>query len=728
MALLIVVVVLLTLFQIGNIMQLGNSLLENKQPSRMYLETMKSGVNNSNVMIQSYLLSGDTEFENKNESIWKNKINPARDTLNVLKERWDNASNLILLEKINRLAERIKAAQAQVVNQASFEANVPEVDLFSFEAIQNDTIFEYSELQSWIDEQLNQDTGKTNNGDLFINNLAGISEEYNQISDKLFLAIESEAKELGEEIFATRDRFVVIESIMVVVAIILCFLLFRFVLKTILKSIEKVNQTVRLLGEGNIPESHMQTDDELNKILNEIGHLSDNLKNVQRFSLEVGKGNFDNDISVFNNEGDIGSSLAEMRDSLKTVSEDAVIRNWSNKGFAEFGDILRKYSNNIGSLSDHVITYMVKYLNANQGSIFIVDENEDDKKVLKLRSTYAYDRKKFIDKTIEPGQGMVGQVYLEKQSIYLKEIPHNYITITSGLGKASPNSIFIVPLIVNKEIFGVIEIGSFNQLKDYERDFVEKISENIASSIQAVKVNEQTRKLLDESQEMTEQMRSQEEEMRQNMEELQATQEEMERTQSENSERIKAIENSGLASLEMKADGEMVQADSAFIKLFKFSNGDQIRGLSHNQIVNADDLQTETYKTFWDELTNGKSFSGILKRKTYSGDDVWINATYTPLKNQGGQINKILLFAHDVTSLVLDTKKFQEEKEALLTDIQTLQTKIEESTSTSTEPSESLEELKALQHNLNKELKQKLNKNEVQLKKSLEQQKKKLGL
>ncbi len=252
MALLIVVVVLLTLFQIGNIMQLGNSLLENKQPSRMYLETMKSGVNNSNVMIQSYLLSGDTEFGNKNESIWENKINPARDTLNVLKEQWDNASNLILLEKINRLAERIRAAQAQVVNQASFETNVPDVDLFSFEAIQNDTVFQYSELQSWIDDQLNQGTGKTSNGDLFINNLAGISEEYNQISDKLFLAIESEAQELGEEIFDTRDRFVVIESIMVVVAIILCFLLFRFVLKTILKSIEKVNQTVRLLGEGNI--------------------------------------------------------------------------------------------------------------------------------------------------------------------------------------------------------------------------------------------------------------------------------------------------------------------------------------------------------------------------------------------------------------------------------------------------------------------------------------------
>lgn len=152
----------------------------------------------------------------------------------------------------------------------------------------------------------------------------------------------------------------------------------------------------------------------------------------------MGKGSFDSDISVFNNEGDIGTSLAEMRDSLKNVSEEARIRNWTNKGSAEFGDILRKYNNNIGELSDHVITFMVNYLNANQGSIFIVDEDENGTEALRLTATYAYDRKKFIEKTILPGQGLVGQVYLEKQSIYMKELPENYITITSGLGKATP--------------------------------------------------------------------------------------------------------------------------------------------------------------------------------------------------------------------------------------------------------------------------------------------------
>lgn len=728
MALLIIVVVFLTLFQIGNIYKLGNTLLENKQPSRMYLETMKSGVNSSNVMIQAYLLTGDTEYENKSETIWKNKINPAKDTLDVLKEKWENASNLILLEKINRLAERIKTTQAQVINQANFEVNAPEVDLFSFEAIQNDTLFEYDELQSWIDDQLNQGVDNTNNGDLFVNNLESISQEYNQLSDELFQSIEKEAIELGEEIFITRDRFVLIESLVVLVAVILCFLLFRFVLKTILKSIEKVNQTVKLLGEGNIPDAHQQTNDELNKILTEIGQLSDNLKNVQKFALEVGKGNFDNDISVFNNQGDIGSSLAEMRDSLKTVSEEAVIRNWSNKGFAEFGDILRKYSDNISSLSDHVITYMVKYLNANQGSIFIIDENENDQKILKLRSTYAYDRKKFIDKIIEPGQGMVGQVYLEKESIYLKEIPENYVTITSGLGKATPNSIFIVPLMVNEEIFGVIEIGSFNQLKDYERAFVEEISENIASSIQAVKVNEQTRKLLDESQEMTEQMRSQEEEMRQNMEELQATQEEMERTQKENKDRIVALEKSGVSYIEFSPKGEILFADSVFLKLFEYQNVDLIKGKHHRIFVDKDYSASEDYAKFWQELAEGKMKEGIFERYTMNNKQIFIKGTYVDVRDRRGELVKIVKFAIDVTSLIQEAKTFQAQKETLLADIHALQTQIEMSQDSSSGHSESLDELKAVQHNLNEELKQKLKQNEQQLKKSLEQQRKKLGL
>ena len=137
-----------------------------------------------------------------------------------------------------------------------------------------------------------------------------------------------------------------------------------------------------------------------------------------------------------------------------------------------------------------------------------------------MKSCYAWDKKKFLNHKIYKGEGLAGQAWQEGDIVYLTEVPQNYIKITSGLGDANPTSVLIVPLKVNDQIFGVVEIASFNLFQDFEMEFVQKIAESIASTISSVKVNARTQLLLEESQEMTEQMRAQEEEMRQNMEEL----------------------------------------------------------------------------------------------------------------------------------------------------------------------------------------------------------------
>jgi GAF domain-containing protein len=140
------------------------------------------------------------------------------------------------------------------------------------------------------------------------------------------------------------------------------------------------------------------------------------------------------------------------------------------------------------------------------------------------------------------GEGLVGQCYLERDIIFMTNIPKEYINITSGLGEATPNCLLIVPLIVNDKINGVMELASFKKFQEHEVEFIKKLAENIASIIDNAKVSEQTKSLLVQSIQQSEMMRAQEEEMRQNMEELVATQEEIQRKQIESESKTEMMD------------------------------------------------------------------------------------------------------------------------------------------------------------------------------------------
>ena len=205
-------------------------------------------------------------------------------------------------------------------------------------------------------------------------------------------------------------------------------------------------------------------------------------------------------------------------------------RNWAAKGLAEMGQVLR--TDDVENLFDLLISKVVKTLKVNQGGIFITSEAED-RKVLQLKAAYAFDRKKYLKKEIEIGQGLVGQCYVEKHPIHLREIPDNYLRITSGLGDASPKTVFIQPLLQNNVVEGVLELGSFRPFETHELEFLQELATMLAGFISGHRVNQKTKNLLEESQEQSEILKSQEEEMRQNMEELEATQENMRRKELE---------------------------------------------------------------------------------------------------------------------------------------------------------------------------------------------------
>jgi len=102
--------------------------------------------------------------------------------------------------------------------------------------------------------------------------------------------------------------------------------------------------------------------------------------------------------------------------------------------------------------------------------------------------------------------------------------------------------LLIVPLKVDRDVYGIVELASFKDYQPHEIAFVEKLAETIASTLASVKVAHKNRFLIEQFQQQTEEMRSQEEEMRQNMEELQATQEELSRKELDYINRIRDLE------------------------------------------------------------------------------------------------------------------------------------------------------------------------------------------
>ncbi|WKN45748.1 GAF domain-containing protein [Tunicatimonas pelagia] len=266
-----------------------------------------------------------------------------------------------------------------------------------------------------------------------------------------------------------------------------------------------------------------------------IGHLINDLKTAAGFVKRISQGDYSvtwegiNDSNREANKNNLTGALIQMREKMKAVKQKDQQRLWTTEGTSKIAEITRKHQKDPQTLADELLSYLVKYVDANQGGLFFLQEDKDIVPLLELVGCYAYDKKKHTDKVVKIGQGLVGQTYLEKKTLHLTKIPDQYVAITSGLGESTPNALLIVPLISNEEVLGVLELATFTSFQPYQIAFLEDVGEIIASVVANVRTNIKTKQLLDQSKENTEELQASEEEMRQNMEELQATQEEMQR-------------------------------------------------------------------------------------------------------------------------------------------------------------------------------------------------------
>ncbi|PLX02541.1 MAG: hypothetical protein C0594_11840, partial [Marinilabiliales bacterium] len=163
------------------------------------------------------------------------------------------------------------------------------------------------------------------------------------------------------------------------------------------------------------------------KLIKYVDNQKKREQSLQAFANQLIDGNIEAYYEIDDsNDDNIGSSLIKLRDHLKSKQKEDSKRqkedeqrNWSTSGQAKFGEILRQDNDNLEALSFNIVSNLVKYLDANQGGFFLINGEEEEERYFELTACYAYDRKKYNEKRIDWGDGLIGACALEMESIYL---------------------------------------------------------------------------------------------------------------------------------------------------------------------------------------------------------------------------------------------------------------------------------------------------------------------
>ncbi len=446
-----------------------------------------------------------------------------------------------------------------------------------------------------------------------------------------------------------REQIQYFITIQILAIIGVAFVAYFLVVKRIINPIQKIVVRVGDLAQGEtIRVMKHKSQDEIGTLIQNINLLSESIHQVSTFADEIGKGNLDSPFRPRSDRDLLGTALMSMRKNLKKVAENDRQRNWANTNLAHFSNVLRQHNDNLQEFAYEVLANLVKILGANQGSFFMLPEHSNQ--VLTLTATYAYDHRKYDQKEYKIREsGLLGQAFLEGNTLHITEIPNHYVHITSGLGESTPNALLIIPLKHSAKTFGVIEIATFGEFANYQLEFIEILTEIIAATLYDIKNDQKVQLLLDESNLYLEQMRAQEEEMKQNMEVLVSTQEEAYRSKERalaKEARIAAVLDSAKEQIfSIDRNYGLLVANQAFVDFCATRKVNLRLGTPMNSIW--DMIEWQKWKIWFDN-----SLKGAEQIFQFYDQENWLDYSFYPIFDEKSKdITGVCVYIRNINHL-----------------------------------------------------------------------------
>ncbi|MGW7055429.1 HAMP domain-containing protein [Streptomyces sp. NPDC054887] len=293
----------------------------------------------------------------------------------------------------------------------------------------------------------------------------------------------------------------------------------------------EVGSEGRLGGQAEV-EGVSGTWKRLTENVNELaGNLTRQVRAIAEVTGAVAEGDLTRSITV-----DASGEVSELKDNINSMVESLrettranQEQDWLKTNLARMSGLMQG-RRDLKVVAELIMDELTPLVGAQYGGFYLAQERGG---LSELELIGSYGHPGDASDTGCPvrfrfGQSLVGQAARSRRTIAIDELPAGYITISSGLGSTDPASLIVLPIVVEGQVLGVIELASVTAFTQVHRDFLDQLMETVGVNVNTIVANARTDELLGESQRLAAELQARSGELQVRQEELQNSNAELE--------------------------------------------------------------------------------------------------------------------------------------------------------------------------------------------------------
>ncbi|HEU5435049.1 MAG TPA: response regulator, partial [Telluria sp.] len=262
----------------------------------------------------------------------------------------------------------------------------------------------------------------------------------------------------------------------------------------------------KLGGQASVPGASGTWKDLTENVNQLAANLTTQVRAIAEVATAVTRGDLSRSIQVEarGEVSDLKDNINEMIRNLKETTQKNAEQDWLKTNLARFTGLLQG-QRDIEAVTRLILSELAPLVSAHHGVFFMMDAHAD-KPRLKMIASYGYRSDRDMPTSFAPGEGLVGQCAIEKQRMWLTNVPRDYIVVSSGLGSAPPTNIVVLPILFEQEVKAVIEIASLDRFTQTHMGFLDQLMGSIGAVLNTIEANSRTESLLTQSQSLAQEL------------------------------------------------------------------------------------------------------------------------------------------------------------------------------------------------------------------------------